>query len=179
MKNYNQQIVEEAGSSQVEGTFCGQMPDTYTFLSPAKSVTLYSNSGSKFDHFNAFYDILSMETARRRYPEMKRLTDGEAVPGTWCDLVVHNCASTCRISSPYYPSFYQRNITCRYQITFDKADKQVVIGGQPGDRYEVGLQSECDHDRIVVYERALNEIKEIGKFCGRGKFPRVDQQKLS
>ena len=89
-------------------------------------------------------------------------------------MLLHNCKSQCRISSPHYPSAYPRNVTCRYHVTFDRPDWQVVIGGQSGDRYDVAYHAQCQYDHIKVYERtAAGDLTETATLCGRAKFPQV------
>ena len=58
----------------------------------------------------------SLDAVKRRYAEMRRASDGEPAPETLCDVVLHNCKSQCRITSPHYPSAYPRNVTCRHRF---------------------------------------------------------------
>ena len=94
------------------------------------------------------------------------------------DMLVRNCANNCRISSPLFPvSAYPRNVTCRYRVVFDRSDFQVVLGGQPGDRYDLALHPHCQADRLIVYEKTSggnhHQYQQVAKFCGRGTFPKV------
>lgn len=127
---------------------------------------------------NAYFDVLSSEALRKRYPELKATlaSDGEADPDARCDVVLNDCPSVCRLTSPLYPaSAYPRNVTCRYRVHFDRPDWQVVLGGQPGDKYDVSYHAHCLADRIVVYERPAGSqhYQQVAKFCGRGHFPKV------
>lgn len=136
------------------------------------------------DHFNAYFDVLSVEALRKRYPELRNYNkllspsaDGhQLVPDSRCDVVLRNCANICRLSSPFYPiSAYPRNVTCRYHVTFERTDWQIVLGGQPGDRYDLSLHPHCAADRLVVYEKMAGSqhYQQVAKFCGRGNFPKV------
>lgn len=169
------------------GLFCGRLSDSQTYLTNSRSLTLYANPASETDHFNAYFDVLSAEALRRRYPELrnnlnKLVSDGqESIEDGRCDMLLHNCANICRMSSPLYPvSAYPRNVTCRYQVTFDRPDWQVVIGGQPGDRYDLSLHPHCQGDRLTVYEKTAGsqEYQQVAKFCGRGNFPKVCKNKV-
>ena len=174
---------EEENSS---GTFCGRLSgDSQTYLTRSKSLTLYANPVSETDHFNAYFDVLSTEALRKRYPEMLRtnsLTSDDENRGHQCDVLIRNCPNVCRLSSPLYPvSAYPRNVTCRYRVLFDRDDWQVVLGGQPGDRYDLGLhhphQQHCHNhvDRLIIHEKLAGhqQFQQVAKFCGRGNFPKV------
>lgn len=178
------QFVEETGTimGSSTGTFCGRLSDSQIYLTSSKSLTLYASPASETDHFNAYFDVLSVDALRKRYPEMrnynKLAADGQQ---TWladsrCDMIVRNCPNNCRISSPLFPvSAYPRNVTCRYRVVFDRADFQVVLGGQPGDRHDLSLHPHCQADRLIVYEKTSGsqQYQQVAKFCGRGTFPKV------
>ena len=108
----------------------------------------------------------------------KSPTEGGQLADSRCDMLVRNCANNCRISSPLFPvSAYPRNVTCRYRVVFDRSDFQVVLGGQPGDRYDLALHPHCQADRLIVYEKTSggnhHQYQQVAKFCGRGTFPKV------
>lgn len=165
----------------VVGTFCGRLADSQTYITSAKSVVLYANPSSEMDHLNAYFDVLSSDALRKRYPELK-VPDGEPDPDARCDVVLNDCPSVCRLTSPLYPaSAYPRNVTCRYRVHFDRPDWQVVLGGLPGDKYDVSYHAHCLTDRVVVYERPAGSqhYQQVAKFCGRGHFPKVIDPLLS
>lgn len=102
--------------------------------------------------------------------------NGLQVADSRCDMTLHNCPSVCRISSPNYPSSaYPRNITCRYRVTFDRADWQVMLGGSAGDRYDLSFHPQCKADRVTIYEKTAgdDDYHQVAQFCGRGTFPKV------
>ncbi len=179
------QFVEETGTimGSSTGTFCGRLSDSQIYLTSSKSLTLYASPASETDHFNAYFDVLSVDALRKRYPEMRNYNklpaDGQQtmLADSRCDMLVRNCPNNCRISSPLFPvSAYPRNVTCRYRVVFDRADFQVVLGGQPGDRHDLSLHPHCQADRLIVYEKtsgSSQQYQQVAKFCGRGVFPKV------
>ncbi|XP_045030944.1 uncharacterized protein LOC123473722 isoform X2 [Daphnia magna] len=183
-------FVEQTGvAASSSGTFCGRLSgDSQTYLTSAKALTLYSNPMSEADHFNAYFDVLSTEALRKRYPEILRansLASDDETHGRQCDTLIRNCPNICRLSSPLHPvSAYPRNVTCHYRVLFDRDDWQVVLGGQPGDRYDLGLhhphQQHChdNTDRLVIYEKLIGhqQYQQVAKFCGRGTFPKIIAQ---
>ena len=168
-------LVEETGSEKLEGSFCGRLANAQTYVTESKSATLFVNPTSESDHFNAYYDVLSPAAFQKRYSKIAALKNGlQYVPGSVCDVALHNCHSGCQISSPHYPNSYPRNRTCHYHVTFDRASWQVVLGGQSADRYDLSYDPDCKFDRVAVYENVANQHHQVAKFCGRGSFPQVN-----
>ena len=103
--------------------------------------------------------------------------DADSVADSRCgDVLMHNCPSVCRLSSPNYPvSIAPRNLSCRYRITFDRKDWQVVLGGRITDRYDLSYHPNCTNDRLLIYEKLPNSkhYEQIAVFCGLGKIPKV------
>ena len=89
--------MEDTGSTTLGGEFCGQLSQSHTYLTTSKSVTLYSNAEAKIDHFNAYYDVLSLEAVKRRYPEMRCKDD----PSNAIKMLSNNYANFMQIG----PSF--------------------------------------------------------------------------
>lgn len=171
------QIAEEDGLYTSEGSFCGDLTSAQTYVTGSKSVTLYVNPERDTDHFNAYYDVLSQSHFLKRYNPLVKPISREAHPSAFgsCDITLHNCDSNCRISSPYYPSSYPRNMTCRYRVTFDRPQWRVALGGRSIDRYDLSHHADCAYDRLVVFEKIPGDdhYQEVAKFCGHGTFPQV------
>lgn len=175
-------MIEDGPLGTWTATFCGRSADSpQTYLTRSRTLNLYANPASETDHLNAYFDVLSTEALRKRYPEMARhgTTGDPAVVDNdgRCDVLIRDCPDVCRLSSPMFPiSAVPRNVTCRYRIQVQRNDWQLVIGGQPGDRYDLSFHPECQADRLIIYEKTSggpNGFQQVAKFCGRGNIPKA------
>lgn len=188
------QIVDSPLRTNVSGYFCGKLQHGRTFLAESEYVLLVfqSSSYTRQTYFRVQISVLPKRLAQERHKELVLDNPGHRIPHTYCDKQYVNCQGFCDVTSPGYPGFYPRNVTCRYRVVFNEtANARVVLGGQYYDSFEVWggpwsssrchsnyctskeITTQCPYDHLNIYDVTSQGLKPIQKFCGRGHLPRI------
>ncbi|XP_046401910.1 uncharacterized protein LOC124167892 [Ischnura elegans] len=203
------------------GSYCGNLLSSYTshashhpgrrrfFLSPARFdplvIEFHADEFGTETRFEAAISVLPRSLAIERHKELALPQPGAMVSTDSgnCDRIFLNCRGPCDITSPGYPGFYPRNMTCRHKVIYNDTSEmggRVAVGGQYFDVFDVGtpevrhlqrprgwrrrLSGEhteevtvdaCPGDYVAVRDwlEGTSSSDEIARFCGKGLFPSV------
>ncbi|XP_046407976.1 uncharacterized protein LOC124172576 [Ischnura elegans] len=203
------------------GSYCGNLLSSYAtrashhpgrrrfFLSPATFgplvIEFYAEEFSPETRFEAAISVLPRRLAIERHKELALPQPGTPISheNGQCDRIFLNCRGPCDITSPGYPGFYPRNVTCRHRVIYNETSEmggRIAVGGQYFDVFDVGTpevrhlqgprgwrrrrsgeQSEevavdaCPGDYVAVRDwlEDTSSSEEIARFCGKGLFPSV------
>ncbi|XP_046405633.1 uncharacterized protein LOC124170734 [Ischnura elegans] len=203
------------------GSYCGNLLSSYTtrashnpgprrfFLSPAifgpLLIEFHAEEFGPETRFEAAISVLPRSLAIERHKELALPQPGAPMSNDNgnCDRIFLNCRGPCDITSPGYPGFYPRNMTCRHKVIYNETSEmggRIAVGGQYFDVFGVGTpevrhlqrprgwrrrrsgeQSEevavdaCPGDYVAVRDwlEGTSSSEEIARFCGKGLFPSV------
>ncbi|XP_076309545.1 dorsal-ventral patterning protein tolloid-like [Tachypleus tridentatus] len=166
------------------GYICGRIRKSRIYLAHSEVVTLmfYAERFTRHTFFKAHSSMLPAQFAKERHKELAVKSPGKQIHGTYCDRLFLNCDGLCDVTSPGYPGFYPRNVTCRYEIVFNTTDTRVTIGGHYYDKFDVWgtkgfrgnrILNYCPYDFLRIYDGEEQDSPMIGTFCGRGILPRI------
>ncbi|XP_071444280.1 uncharacterized protein [Hetaerina americana] len=214
--------IADAGRPPDEvGTYCGNLLSSFTsrashhpgrrrfFLSPAKFgplvIEFHAEEFGPETRFEAAISVLPRRLAVERHKELALPQPGAPVSQNNgnCDRLFLNCRGPCDITSPGYPGFYPRNVTCRHRVIYNETSEKggrIAVGGQYFDVFDVGTpevrhllrlrgwrrrwsgeHSEevtvdaCPGDYVAVrdWQEGTSSSEEVARFCGKGLFPSV------
>ncbi|XP_054153933.1 uncharacterized protein LOC128952549 [Oppia nitens] len=186
------------------GRFCGQMTvRSATYFSEGNNVSLViyvpSRASVVVNSFSLYltYKFLPLRPAITRFgPPSDPYELGSKIKETYCDYMFDDCSANkkCKIRSPNWPGFYNRNITCKYYITHYAPippgyRAKIVISqnneykislytgfssSQSNDHLtSTSLQSDCPSDVIRIYDGLTTESPVLIEFCGSGVLPSI------
>ncbi|RWS13482.1 hypothetical protein B4U79_11946 [Dinothrombium tinctorium] len=158
--------------------------------------TLYGEVGAKYflrltepiQKFHPFFCEITFSAIGDFHTDF-----GMKLSGSDCDRVFEDCLPPrkCSITSPNYPGFYSRNITCSFLIQqmhrIPKGQKARIVVNQPneykitlfagtsssGSKAKKGLIFDCELDVISIYDGSNRNARKLLDFCGSGVLPPI------
>ncbi|GAB6025975.1 hypothetical protein CHUAL_011944 [Chamberlinius hualienensis] len=194
--NSHLQIVDHPSRLNTSGYFCGKLQHGRSFIAETDHVVIvfHSDSFNRQTNFRFQSSVLPKALALERHKELTLKNAGHLVNGTYCDRNYVNCQPHCDVTSPRFPGFYPRNVTCRYSVVFNQTkNTKIALGGHYYDNFDVwggpsrcqshfclpnDVSTHCPYDYIQIFDVKTTPTIEnqrilIAKFCGRGHLPRV------
>ncbi|CAG2166861.1 unnamed protein product, partial [Oppiella nova] len=174
-----------------------------TYFSERNNVSLIifvpSRASVVVHSFSLFltYKFLPSRPAITRFgPPSDPFELGTKIDATYCDHVFDDCSANkkCKIRSPNWPGFYNRNITCKYWIRHYSpvpAGHRARIVVSQNNEYKISLysgstntasgdhststslQSDCPLDMVRIYDGQTTESPVLIEFCGSGVLPPI------